>query len=572
MLARLAYQYRGARRLRSTAMLCSNASIVARVETLSAEFKVQAPLLLISTRITKPLLTGIFRAAIILPPSVISLTPQNVELILKHELAHLKRRDLAWNTLAAVAHTLLWFNPLTWLCERESRFTQEIACDELALANQFNRAPELANLLVDFAARRERSPQLLTVSIIRTANTLERRLKAMKTIHRKGPRQLIGAAIVALALTPALIPWRAIAQKPDTASTPENIAPPTAADIPATKSTTEEELLGEEIKLARDQLATVMRANKNGAASSENVIRQKAELQKLERDLAGLHNDTPKIRASLEGEIKDFEKLQASAAQRVQNGVASTEEKLKIDRELLRLKRELASLDRLEPASTNNSGSGANMSMMYYMSNPELMKRYFPQMYATMMKNGGTNALPHMINPPNNAQENFQDRLRRAYGERSVIRLQPKRPGVVISVVVKAGDHVTEGQNLVHLDDREARISLRAAESAFAIAQADYALKKKELENNLRWNQNSVKNSQNSDEFKKSQQEEHDLKLKRLDSELLLASIKIEQAQLQLDDLTVKAPSNGLIGKVPFAGQTLTDGSVAVEFLPDPPK
>ena len=208
------------------------------------------------------------------------------------------------------------------------------------------------------------------------------------------------------------------------------------------------------------------------------------------------------------------------------------------------------------------------MSMMYYMSNPELMKRYFPQMYAMMMKNGGTNAAAGTPNQLNNTQENFQDRLRRAYAERSVIRLQPKRPGIVVSVAVKAGDHVKSGDNLVHLDDREARISLRAAESEFAIAKADYALKKRQLEREQ--NSNSLRN--NSDTFKKSQQEEFDLKRNRLDSELLLASIKVEQAQLQLDDLTIKAPSDGVVGKVPFAGQTLTDTSMAVEFLPDPQK
>lgn len=389
----------------------------------------------------------------------------------------------------------------------------------------------------------------------------------MKSIHRKGARQLMGAAIVALALTPALIPWRVVAQKPDTTTAPVVAAP--ADENPPQKSS-EQDLLTEEIQLARKELDAVNSAKENGRATPEEVIAKKREVQKLERELATLSQDTTKIRESLQEEIKDVEKLQSWTEKRMAVGIASPEEKSKIDRELLRLKRRLAALDR-QPS--NLSGSAApNESMMYYMyrQNPELMKRYFPQMHAMMMKNSGTNAIPATPNPPNNAQENFQDRLHRAYGERSVIRLQPKRPGVVVSVVVKAGDLVKEGDSLVHLDDREARISLRAAETEYAIAKADYALKLKGLENNLKWEQNSVKNA--SDDLKKSQQEDYDLKRRRLESELDLAGIKIEQSRLQLDDLTIKAPSDGLVGNVPFAGQTLTDTSVAVEFLPDAPK
>jgi hypothetical protein len=580
MLARLVYHYRGARRLRRASIDCAHSEIISKLDMVSAELNVGPPALLVSTKITKPLLTGIFKPAIILPPSVFCLTRENIELILKHELAHLKRRDLAWNYIAASAQTLLWFNPLTWFCERESRFTQEIACDELALGGQTNRTPEFANLLVAFAAQRERGPQVLTVSIIRTANTLERRLKAMKTIHRKGSRQLIATCVVALALTPTLLPWRAIAQKPDAADARGN--PPVAAEAgaPAKISPTEEELLNEEIQLAHKELDAISRASQDGRASREEVIAKTREVEKLNRELASLNGDTSKIRSSLEAEIKDVEELQSAARKRLEIGAASPEEKFKIDREILHLKRQLAALDH-QPPNTGvqpNSFSGLSEatnsvnSMSFYMQNPELMKRYFPQLYAMMKTNGGRLPGPGGVRQPEppSAPQTFQDRLRRAYAERSPIRLQPKRHAVVMSVRVKPGDHVKEGQNLVHLDDREARIGLRAAESEYAIAEADYALKKKELENKLLWSQNSVKNA--SDEFKKSLQEEHDLKLKRLDSELRLASIKIEQARLQLDDLTIKAPSDGLIGTVPLVGQTLSETSVAVEILPDSQK
>jgi beta-lactamase regulating signal transducer with metallopeptidase domain len=584
MLARLAYHYRSVCRLRCDATR-SDQDVVDQLHALCIELNLREPALLISSKITKPLLTGLRKPAIILPPSVLSLTEGNIELILKHELAHLKRRDLAWNSLGALAHILLWFNPLTWLCERESHFAQEAACDQIALRNQTNRTSEFAGLLVEIAAKRERAPQLLTVSMIRTANTLERRLKAMKTIHHKGTRPILATIIVAAALTPALIPWRASAQKPD----PVPAAPATASadgngGVEATptvnKVSEEEKLLNEEIVIARKDLEAVSRAKESGRASPEEVIAKKREVQKLERELAVLHNDPAWIRQSLKEEISDVEKLQLWAAKKIEVGAASPEDKSKIDREVLRLKRELAALDREKPNEKPKADSP--QSMMYYMSNPELMKRDFPQMYA-MMTNKGRGFATNLANARQpfaaeankaTAQESFQDRLNRATREnRPLIQLQPRRPGVVTFVNVKPGEYVEAGHMLVRLDDREAQIKLRGAQSEYEIAQADNALKKKEATSKLNFMTSQANaNAPGVDEYKKSNQEEYDLKVKKLDSELRLASIKVDQAKLEVDERTIPAPVAGVVGSVPSPGQSLNETSVAVEFLADPPK
>ncbi len=53
--------------------------------------------------------------------------------VLLHELAHVKRRDVAMNWLVNALLTVHWFNPLLWLAFRQMRADREIACDELAL-------------------------------------------------------------------------------------------------------------------------------------------------------------------------------------------------------------------------------------------------------------------------------------------------------------------------------------------------------------------------------------------------------------------------------------------------------
>ena len=60
-------------------------------------------------------------------------SPQQQQLILRHELAHWQRGDLHCNYLALTLLALCWFNPLIWLAYRRYRQDQELACDALVL-------------------------------------------------------------------------------------------------------------------------------------------------------------------------------------------------------------------------------------------------------------------------------------------------------------------------------------------------------------------------------------------------------------------------------------------------------
>src|SRR5437762_409184 len=61
-------------------------------------------------------------------------TPQELRFVFLHELAHLKRRDIAVNWLTTILQILHWFNPLVWLAFARMRVDRELACDELALS------------------------------------------------------------------------------------------------------------------------------------------------------------------------------------------------------------------------------------------------------------------------------------------------------------------------------------------------------------------------------------------------------------------------------------------------------
>lgn len=78
--------------------------------------------------ISSPMLLGFFRPTILLP--VNNIPPDELPLILKHELIHYKRGDIWYKALVFLATALHWFNPFVYLVAREIAIQCEISCDE----------------------------------------------------------------------------------------------------------------------------------------------------------------------------------------------------------------------------------------------------------------------------------------------------------------------------------------------------------------------------------------------------------------------------------------------------------
>ena len=73
---------------------------------------------------------GTWRPVVMLPADARGWSEQRLELVLRHELAHVARRDCLARLLSQVACALCWPNPLVWLAARRLRLTQEQACDD----------------------------------------------------------------------------------------------------------------------------------------------------------------------------------------------------------------------------------------------------------------------------------------------------------------------------------------------------------------------------------------------------------------------------------------------------------
>ena len=173
----------------------------------------------VSDVVRVPSAIGWLRPVILLPPALLlQLTPAQLELILAHELAHIRRNDYAVNLLQTVLETLLFFHPAVWWVSRRVRIEREHACDRFAV--QLTGDPvAYARALTDVAAL-----GLPPAAAPVMALTGPKGVSLMERIHRilesQGParrtrRPSAGIAASALAVVAALALSRsAIAQDP----------------------------------------------------------------------------------------------------------------------------------------------------------------------------------------------------------------------------------------------------------------------------------------------------------------------------------------------------------------------
>lgn len=111
------------------------------------------PTLIMTDAVTAPALFGVLRPAILMPSDLVA-DMASLRLILLHELAHLKRRDLWVQVATSLVVALHWFNPLAWWAHRRLRAEAEMAADAHVLRlTEKAEAHRFGEVLLGFASR-----------------------------------------------------------------------------------------------------------------------------------------------------------------------------------------------------------------------------------------------------------------------------------------------------------------------------------------------------------------------------------------------------------------------------------
>ena len=207
---------RGARRWRQQWRLIKDRDVLTLNERLAEEYRLfQPPVLFEAENCESPVVFGAVRTVIVLPSKLVAHSTANrLRLILAHEMAHIRRGDLLGNWFSTLVSGLFFFHPLVWLALRESRLSQEVACDELAVRRPGVSVADYGRLLVELATQRPMpASPLVTVGVVESFHVfLKRRLSAMKSFGTRSRRVFALSWFVAIVAVLGLLPWRLVAQ------------------------------------------------------------------------------------------------------------------------------------------------------------------------------------------------------------------------------------------------------------------------------------------------------------------------------------------------------------------------
>lgn len=100
-----------------------------------------------SSFVNTPLTFGLIKPVILIPAGLIfQLTPSQLEAIIAHELAHIKRQDFLVNFIQSALEVIFFFHPVFWWINGVIRTEREHACDDIAI-NLGTNPKDLANAL-----------------------------------------------------------------------------------------------------------------------------------------------------------------------------------------------------------------------------------------------------------------------------------------------------------------------------------------------------------------------------------------------------------------------------------------
>lgn len=121
---------------------------------------------------------GCWRARLLLPATwVRDLGEEELRAVLRHELAHVRRKDVLWSTLGYAVAAVHWFHPLGWLGLRRLRAEAELLCDEAALTGQGEaERKEYGRVLIRMMETFSSSPPNAVAAFARHRNDIQHRI------------------------------------------------------------------------------------------------------------------------------------------------------------------------------------------------------------------------------------------------------------------------------------------------------------------------------------------------------------------------------------------------------------
>lgn len=197
MLIRCAAGVYLTQRLRRRSRMIQEDKIKSLVKELAQQLKLRVtPVVKVCEQVVVPMVVGVIKPMILLPASIsTSLSSSELEAVLLHELAHIRRWDPLVNFIQRVVESILFFHPVAWWMSRQIAQERENCCDDIA-AQRTDGGVAYASTLIRLAEicleskAAEPSPALSGLGAAgRNPSQLRQRIERQLTIdaaHRSG--------------------------------------------------------------------------------------------------------------------------------------------------------------------------------------------------------------------------------------------------------------------------------------------------------------------------------------------------------------------------------------------------
>lgn len=167
------------------------------VDRLAAQLDIKGSVKLFESALVQvPTVIGFLKPIILLPPGIIlGLTPAQLESILLHELAHIKRYDYLINILQTTLEVLCFYHPGVWWLAQQIRIEREQICDDMVVAIS-NDAIVYAHALTKLERMRKAAPQL---AVAANGGILLKRITRLinhQTHQKPSPFLLVSSIII----------------------------------------------------------------------------------------------------------------------------------------------------------------------------------------------------------------------------------------------------------------------------------------------------------------------------------------------------------------------------------------
>jgi GWxTD domain-containing protein len=201
-----------ARRLRTAGICCAPHFWQERLEHLTHALRLSRPVALLeSSLVATPVVIGHLRPVILIPIGLLTgMSVEQIESILLHELAHIRRYDYLVNMVQTSIESLLFYHPLIWWISRVIRTEREHCCDDWAATisgNTYEYARALTAL--------ERSRWGASESVLAaTGGSLVKRIRRLliPAERRSFVAPVLSVGLLLLAAVAGLMIWQVKAQ------------------------------------------------------------------------------------------------------------------------------------------------------------------------------------------------------------------------------------------------------------------------------------------------------------------------------------------------------------------------